>query len=228
MEHRGRWTAHSAEPLGPWPQKEAGFRAFHHLPWPWESGWITATCLLWQQGIKKGTLAHKAALKAKWAMPSWKRILCDYCVFFSYLLTNIYREGSKVWWLTLPTGIFPRLHALPAPLSVSRGGLVTSPGCVLGVSDRYQKMKRKPVNSCGTEVDIAAFIADLLENHLIPRRVARKSTQKSQYWKWRECSSGDIQATATLKAILPTSQPWQSTNMQRNVKRSTTPSWSWC
>lgn len=47
---------------------------------------------------------------------------------------------------------------------------------------------------------------------LNPGTVAAKSTQKSQYCKGREGSSGDIQATATLKAILTTSQLWQSTN----------------
>lgn len=63
------------------------------------------------------------------------------------------------------------------------GGLATCPGCVQGGCGSEQKMKWKPDNSLSTEEDIAAFIVDLLQNHLIPGTVAGKSRQKSQYCK---------------------------------------------
>lgn len=166
------------------------------------------------RGWKKVTIVHNAALKAIWAMLPQTMNL-QWWLFFIFI-TNKYvsterAQGCGGW--SYQHGVFSvckfsqRLWVFPV-----WGGLATCPRCVPGGCGSEQKINWKPDNSLSTEEDIAALIVDLLQNHFIPGMVAGKSTQKSRYCKWRGCGSGDIQATATLKAILTTSQPWQSTN----------------
>lgn len=109
----------------------------------------------------------------------WQRI-CN-ANFSNLLLTNIYREGSEVWWLKLITWIFLCLHDLPAPLSIP--SLAWTGDLSKVCSGHLWQLSANLTNSYSIEEDIAAFIVDLLQNHLIPGMVAGTSTQKSQYCK---------------------------------------------